>query len=267
LLLQSCLAVAELREAKGEGVAAKGYLDRLAAAIQLDMQSHAATEMFPWPHEDEPTDLTVDLAYLRRMVGRHLSYGPSIGHWTHTQAAEVAEVVRTGLRRFYTPPVLPDEKYAHEWSFLRPLETLNTVDGEYEYDLPAHFAMLDGPLTYGADESSLSQTVKLVSEHQVRMKRQHTNLTARPTMAALRVQGGDETTWKLVVWPTPDAEYAIHYRCQSNPGLLSSGVAKPAGGMPHAQTVVEACLSAADDFLGVKNSPHLSAFRECLRSS
>lgn len=269
-LLQSCLAVAEERELKIQGAATAKWLERLAASIRLDSVAAGEDTGEIWPLGNPPDDLTVDLDYLERLIGSKLGFGAHSGSWGNTESEQVNEVVRTGLRRFYSPPVFPGEKYAHEWSFLRPLATMNLQADVYEYEFPKDYAMLDGPLTYSPGTSVLYQPIKLVSEHQVRAKRQSLEITGRPQIAALRPKAqvdGLGTRWELVFWPTPDASYSLQYRYRTNPGLLSSGVAEPAGGMPHAQTVVESCLWAADEMLGVTNSVHRVAYLECLGSS
>lgn len=267
-ILQSCLAVAEERETKAQGPATARFMERLAASIQLDLQTGRNTESGMWPLEQDPTDLSIDLNYLKRLVGRHMGATSHPASWTHKQAEEVNEAIRSGLRRFYTPPVLPGERYAHEWSFLRPLGHLQLVDGVYEYDLPEDYAFLDGPMTYDPGTSIIYPPVRMVSEHQIRSRRQEMQYSARPEMAAIRVKTDQQTgtRWEIVVWPTPDADYTLGYRYRTNPTLLSSGIAKPVGGMPHAQTVVESCLLSADELMGNK-SDRYARYIELLRTS
>lgn len=268
VLLQSCLALAEERVNGAAGVATGRYLERLAAAIQLDVQSLAAMEDAAWPLSDDADSLEVDRAYIERLVGRNMGFGPHPATWTHRQGEEVAEAIRVGLRRFYTPPVLPGERNAHQWSFLRPLGQITTAADVYEYDLPDDFAMLDGPLTFAPDSSVLYAPIPLMSEHQLRASRQNVQYSSRPSAAAICVASVDGATrWKLQVWPTPDGEYQIEYRYKTNPGLLSASKTMPLGGAPHAQTIIEACLLAADDLMGVKASPHYPKYMELLRSS
>lgn len=267
LLLQSCLSVAEQRTKGEAGVATGRYIERLAAAVQLDVQSLAAEEDLAWA-VDDADDGTLDLSYLERLVGRQMGYGPNPAVWTHSQSREVGEAIRAGLRRFYTPPILPGERNAYQWSFLRPLGAITTQAGVWEYDLPVDFAMIDGPLTYHPDTSVLYNSIPVVSEHQVRANRQRIQYDSRPEQAAIAVASVDgETRWKVHFWPTPDGEYTIEFRYKTNPGLLSASKAVPLGGVPHVQTIIESCLSAADSAMGVKNSPHEARYQELLRAS
>ena len=135
-ILQSCLAVAESRATKDgtPGPASAKFMERLAASIQLDKMASAESAEGMWPVDGLPNDLSIDLNYLKRIVGHHMGITAHPSSWTHKQAEEVNEAIRGGLRRFYTPPVLPGEKYAHEWSFLRPKATIQITDGVYDYE-------------------------------------------------------------------------------------------------------------------------------------
>ncbi len=125
-MLQSCLAVAELRVEKKNGPAFEQWMQKLAAAIQLDIRSAKTTADEIWPYENPATDLAVNRSYLQRMIGLELDYGPNPLTWTHLQTSTVDAVMQSGLRMFYSPPVIPGERYAHEWSFMRPAASLST---------------------------------------------------------------------------------------------------------------------------------------------
>jgi hypothetical protein len=267
-ILQSCLAVAEEREAKAQGPATARFMERLAASIQLDRMSADNTEGGMWPLDGLPTDLTIDLNYLKRIVGRHMGVTAHPASWTHKQAEEVNEAIRGGLRRFYTPPVLPGERWAHEWSFLRPVDAIQTMAGVYTYDMPEDYAFIDGPMTYDPGMALIYPPVRIVAEHQIRARTQEIQHSARPEMAAIRVKRDQQngTRWEILFWPTPDAEYSLHFRYRTNPTLLSSGIAKPVGGMPHAQTVIESCLLSAEEMMGAKTDRY-ARYIELLKSS
>jgi hypothetical protein len=77
----------------------------------------------------EASVLTVTYSILRREVGRFLGYGRDPTAWTggSDEAVDVEDILRSGVRRVLTPPPLPGEKKAHEWSFLRPVATFATT--------------------------------------------------------------------------------------------------------------------------------------------
>lgn len=65
-------------------------------------------------------------AYLKSEVGNLLEYGRDEASWNHEKRAVADAVVQRGVRAFYVPPLLPGERYGHEWSFLRPILSLST---------------------------------------------------------------------------------------------------------------------------------------------
>ena len=59
--------------------------------------------------------LVLTFSDLQKIVGRFLGYGITPGNWTSAQTDEIADIIRDGLAQFYG---------AHDWSFLRPLNTI-----------------------------------------------------------------------------------------------------------------------------------------------
>jgi hypothetical protein len=252
-ILQSCLAVAEERQTKiSTGPANAKYLERLAAAVQLDAQTAKSSEDSLWPLENLTTGLSINRAYLRRMIGRELGYGPNPNAWSNNQAQEVGLVLQTGLRKFYYPVPLPGERYGYEWSFLRPVSSLTTVSGQYEYDLPEDFSILESAMTFAPGDDTFYPSVEIVSEFQVRQRLQLSTSTGRPCIGAILPRGldGAGTFYKLIVFPVADAAYTMQYRYQRNPSLGSEEAELPYGGQPHAQTIIEAVLAAAEERMG-----------------
>ena len=248
-LLASCLAVSHEKDQSGPAVFSQ-FMAKLAAAALLEAQTIQISEEHVWPIEKESNGLTANKAYLKRLVGRHRMFGPHPSGWSHKQLREVELAVETGLRKFSSPPVLPGERYAHDWSFLRPLATLHTASGQYLYDLPRDFAMLHGPLTFAPGASAIYPSLQLVGEHQIRSRLQRSEATCRPEMAAVVMKSADSavgTLYELYLWPVPNDDYEIQFRYSINPEALADDAALPLGGQPHVQTIIEACLSSADE--------------------
>ena len=263
VILQSCLAVAEERHLKTQDVATARWMERLAAAVNQDKQSLRTTEDSIWPFADAPDGLLIDLAYIRRRVGMELKYGPHPATWTRTETELVNEAIRTGLRNFYHPPVLPGQRYPHEWSFLQPVVTLSTVASQFEYTLPPDFGSINGSFTYEPGTTVLHRAITEVSEHQIRARRQETVATGRPTLFAIRsidIPDGQQTAYQALLWPVPDQSYLLHYRYTRNPDALSLSGQIPAGGQPHAETILESCLASAESLRNAKQRPHNDKF-------
>jgi len=204
------------------------------------------------------------------VVGRELGYGPHPGLWTRSQIEEVKLCLEQGLRKFYAPTILPGESYSHEWTFLRPLGQLTMESGKYQYDLPPEFAMISGPFTFAPDQNVLHWPIEIQGEEQLRYQRQWSESAGRPALAAIipkHPDHGTEVGWSVTFWPTPDDDYTVHYRYSINPAGLNDDATLPIGGQFHAQTVLKACLTAAEEMKGIRDGLHSRAFLECLRAS
>lgn len=88
---------------------------------------------------------TLSMTYndLLSAVGHYLGYGRNTAYladtaspktetsdWDTSQTADVEDCVKSGLRQFYNPPILPNMRTQHEWSFLKPTTSL-TVSTDY----------------------------------------------------------------------------------------------------------------------------------------
>jgi hypothetical protein len=166
--------------------------------------------------------------------------------------------------------VLPGERYSHEWSFLNPVGKLVTNDEVYVYDMPSGYITMSGPLTFAPDEGNLWPSVELVPEFRIRQQLALSTSGGRPRMASVRVKAIDPaggTHYEIVFWPAPDDDYELNYRYQVNPAGMDEDACLPYGGQQHAQTIIEACLAAAEEQQGTINGPHAAKFMECLVAS
>jgi hypothetical protein len=201
-------------------------------------------------------------------VGQFLGYGRTSGSWTAAQLATVNSVVSSGLRQFYTPPPLNGQP-RHEWSFLYPITTLATVASDYDYTLPDNFGGICGNFSY-ATTASVNRSVQIVGEHAIRELRQGCTSTGSPRYAAIRPLAFDGTTgqrFEVVMFPTPDAIYTLTYKYKIIPNAISTGNPYPFGGMSHAETILESCLSVAEQRMDDERGIHSLKFLELLASS
>lgn len=203
--------------------------------------------------------------YFLQEVGAILGYGRNFDTWNREKQGVADAVIQRGVRAFYTPVPLEGETYGHEWSFLRPVRQLVTEADVYQYDLPADFAMLDGPITFAADQSILYQPIQVVSEYEVRKRQQDTDTTGRPTLAALVPK--EARGWQIHFWVTPDSAYTLDYVCKINPLELSEANPWPYGGTEHAQTILESCLKCAEEEKQVAQGQHAGEFLKRLAAS
>ncbi len=85
----------------------------------------------PGSTSGEPTS-GGDYDVLRRRVGDYLGKSMDADDWSQNDFDRVNDIIDIGYRQFLHPPMLPNDRHAHEWSFLRPLGTLSiwgTVSG------------------------------------------------------------------------------------------------------------------------------------------
>lgn len=269
-LREACLAEAEKTIHDEDGLHEKKFIECLTRSMQADANISAQTVDDPWPLEDKAKGLGISKAYLKRLIGRQLQFGPHSATWNHRQASEVDLALETGLRKMYAPMVLPGERYSHEWSFLKPIWPIVTNDSEYTYDMPTGYVTLSGPLTYAPDEGNLWPSVEIVPEYRIRQRLAVSTSAGRPRYGAVRVKPLDPaggTLYELILWPPPDGEYHLSFPYQVNPGSMSEDACLPYGGQQLAQTLIEACLAAAEEQGGQVNGPHAAKFLECLIAS
>ena len=70
------------------------------------------------------SSLSIGYQDLQTKVGYALGYGRDSTAWTTNDLLDIDDCIESGLRQFYYPPILPGQKAAHEWTFLRPVDSL-----------------------------------------------------------------------------------------------------------------------------------------------
>lgn len=267
-ILASCLAVTEEFIGSPSDVYRKRFRDCLAASIQADAKDRKSD--ITWP-VDDPGATTLDIRYhdLVKQIGNVMGIGWDDGAWSVEERRRVDMAIHSGLRSFYHPVPLPGERSIHEWSFLRPIETITTESGVNTYDLPSDFASIDGPMTFAPDVTVWPKPIEIVAEHQIRVKLSEVTDSRRPEIAAIRPKSASGSTWthyELLLWPNPDAAYVLTYRYMVNIDALSSANQYPPGAQTHAETILESCLAAAERLLG-EPGQHSARFMQLLIAS
>ena len=217
--------------------------------------------------------LSVTYADLQREVIYFIGWGTSVSGLTSDQLAMVNGCVNEGLRQFYAPPRLPGQAKAHRWSFLRPVKKIKTVANIGNYDLPDMFAAMDGPLTY-TSHHGWRAPIKIVGESQIRSM-QNIFRYGQPAFAAIRPKEnlGTGTTgqrFELILYPTPNAEHELEFRCRINPEAMSTfnpANTYPPGGSVHGSTIVASCLAATEEKNNGGKGPKWERFIERLVAS
>lgn len=199
---------------------------------------------------------------LRKAVGIYAGFGPTWSSYSADDQAQVDLTIDAGLRSFYDPLPLPGEKESHVWSFRTPVLSLPLVADQLDYDLPDDFAgLVDHRAYLSPDDQSWTEINVTNPIRMLNLRQRDTAAySGAPTLVAVQVKntnGQTPTRWQLMVWPAPDSDYSVRMRYSSSPYQLSAGQPYPLGGQPHAETIREAVLAAAerefDGELGIHN--------------
>jgi len=194
---------------------------------------------------------TLTLCYIELMSHvAHFLYGITEIEDLSTQRNAVCdEIVQMGYRQFIYPPAAEGIPTGYEWTFLRPVTTIETVADDADQDLPEDFGRLIGDgFTFEAD-AQVSPVLADVGEGKIRRLRLSYNESGRPRVAGLRRMASDGTEpqwWEVMWYPMPDAAYTLHYRYEALVNALTSEKPHPLGGIKHAETIRASCIAAAD---------------------
>lgn len=206
---------------------------------------------------------------LTAAVGRFLGYGASSADWTATQLSEIDECIQSGVRRFYQPMPLPGESKAHQWSFLRPKYSFNTVADDFDTDLPDDFMQITERIAFDTSESRFSP-IDIVDAARIMEAKAVSDTAGTPRMAAIRAKtqtAGSAQGFELLLYPKPDAIYTLHFRYAVMPNKLSTTNLYPYGGAWHSETILESCLAVAEERHNDEHRIHTSRFMERLAAS
>jgi hypothetical protein len=213
---------------------------------------------------------------LKGEVGFYLGYGRGLpmgdAAWPAREEATITSRVKSGLRNFYWPSDPEIAPAGYDWSFLRPVASLLLGSGARSLALPDDFGGIEGQITLASTGSQTFWPVPVFGEAQLRQRyAEFPSSTGRPVMAAVEPLKATTTNrgqrFQLTIWPQADAAYTLQVAYYVSPDYLLAQAPYHLGGAVHAETVLEACLAAAeqgpDDAMGV----HSQKFKERLLAS
>ena len=210
------------------------------------------------------SSLSVTYSSLVRAVGRFLYDDLTSTGWTSDQTTNVDDVIRAGLRRFYWPPT-PEGVPAHEWSFFRKYGSLTLTAGDYDYDLASDFSMLTAPPVLSGHGM-----LDRVEPGVLLAQKSRKDLSGTPEQFAIRPQTPDQMTgsrYEMLLYPMPAEDGTLVYPYSCEPQMIDAINEYPLGGVVHGETILEACLAAAEATLVDAEGVHSKRFMECLASS
>ncbi len=196
--------------------------------------------------------LAVDKDYLDAVIGHELGYGRGPKYdespWDSYKTNDIKFVSESGQRQAYRPPVLPGDLSPHVWSFLRQTVTVTLSQGARETLLPADCAGVEGPVAFAGDNRG-PYPLRLTGD--VRgLWHSAPDTTGRPrdvTVEAARGPGQyDGGRYRLLAWPTADADYEFTVTYYVNPGAVTADRPFPWGGTQYAELFIASALAAAE---------------------
>lgn len=207
---------------------------------------------------------------LIKEVGGYLGYGYEPLSWTEQQLSEIDGHVQSGVRMFYHPPAIQGVEPGYEWTFLRPTATLVTVAGQKAYNLPLDYSRIIGGMYFDPVEHLPS--VAIVGIGRMLEVSQNSDLQGKPSIVATRIRSNGDSLMQqqlheALLWPTPDGAYTMTYEYDAYVGRLNAIRRFPLGGQKYAETIIAACLAAAEMRANDQRGIHWENFASQLASS
>lgn len=165
------------------------------------------------------------------------------------------DIVQRGLRQMLYPIDVRTGDY-YEWSFLRPLYTLNVISGKWKYQLPEDFSSIVTDPTYG-DNENFVQMSKTTPDNILNLRAAYVENYAPAYYAIVTSSYNPEIGEFDEIWfeAEPDSSYPIQFYYKSDPLKASATTDYLPGGVKATEAILESCLSVAeiqeDDEAGV----------------
>ncbi len=215
--------------------------------------------------------LSIHVFDLRKFVGDiGLQYGQGVDPvWTDAQLSDIKNMVGTGLRYVYVPPVLPGESVPHIWSWLKPTQTIvSTVDSQDYLNADDDFGGIQGDMYHS--DGSANRPLRGVPHEFILRKRGASSSTGVPiyySITPVQSFGISGQRFRFNFWPTPDAAYDLTFVKVINPQDLSEDNPYPLGGMQLVETIKQACLAACENHVERMRGPQWDLFMVMLASA
>jgi hypothetical protein len=206
--------------------------------------------------------------------GRGATFGDPA--YSPTQQAQLNAIVASGLRQFYFPEPMEGSQSSYDWSFLKPVGTLDLAAASKVVRLPDDFGGFEDRIAITLTGSLGGQSywpVDLLPIGAIyAQEARYPTTTGRPLMCCLEplkgsggVVGGQR--FQLHFWPTADGEYTLKFQYYILADFLTGATPYAYGGMAHAETILESCLSVAEERLDDAQTVHRMKYQTRLMAS
>lgn len=216
--------------------------------------------------------LTLKKSDFEAKVGIFLGWTGTPANWSDLQKERLKDSVDSGYRQFLMPTADANGS-SHDWSFLRPVLSLDLTSGSRTVALPDDYGSLEGTITVTTTSSASFWPVQVTLEGRLReMYARLPSATGRPQWAAevpLKGTTGQKASrYELMIYPEADEDFTLEVAYYLLPEALTDSNPYCYGGMQHSETILESCLAIAEERINnIENGVHGSKFRERLAAS
>jgi hypothetical protein len=211
--------------------------------------------------------LQLDYDSLRRETGMYLGYDRDPANHKPLQILDMADVLGKAMRSWYFPVL---DGIVYKWSFLQSTGSIVTIASQAEYDLPDEFASMTNECLYFAADSEKTRVTRR-SEGMILSLLASSWVEGSPLYYAVRTKGAmaaGRPLHELLLYPIPSAsDVSITFRYSRIPPALSESDPYPLGGELHAETILAACLAAAEQKIEDVAGLHTANFQRLLAGS
>jgi hypothetical protein len=137
----------------------------------------------------------------------------------------------------------------HQWSWLRPIYSFNTVADTRTYTLPVGFEQFIGDLIFDGENYNYPPITQSPAARLYQMYSESTSsgVPTRYALSATAHDGETEQQQQLILHPTPDAVYTLCGIYQVGPiQTLTTAVPYFHGGREHRELFIASCLAVAE---------------------
>jgi hypothetical protein len=210
--------------------------------------------------------LQVNLDSMSRETGMYLGYDRDLANHSPNQILDMGDVLGKAMRSWYFPIV---DGVVYKWSFLQKTGQITTIADQVEYDLPEDFASFTNDCLYfGTDTHKVKVTRR--SEGMLLNMFSGAWASGSPLYYAIRTKGTlteGRAMHEMLLYPAPDAAVEFTFRYMRIPPALSEADPYPLGGEVHAETILAACLAAAEQKIEDAAGLHTANFQRLLAGS
>jgi len=165
---------------------------------------------------------------------------------TGTDLTTCKDIAQRGLRRFLYPVDARSGDY-WEWSFLRPLHTMNLRDNVWRYQLPEDFSSIITDPTY-EDNAGFKNIARTTPENIMNLRASGV-VGYAPYYYAIVTTDYDPDIGEfdeIMFYPEPDSSYRIQFYYKADPTKATEAGDFLPGGVKSTEAILENCLAVAE---------------------